>query len=73
MTLMIKKIKVPAGSAVLCPVCLDVGLGDFLVVPGVHQLSDTLLMRTPVFFAREEEDNLRKMLDAGVIQPSLSE
>ena len=41
---LIKKIKVPAGSAVLCPVRLDVGLGDFLVVPGVHLLSDTLLM-----------------------------
>ena len=41
---LIRKIKVPAGSAVLCPVCLDVGLGDFMVVPGVHLLSDTLLM-----------------------------
>ena len=41
---LIRKIKVPAGSAVLCPVRLDVGLGDFMVVPGVHLLSDTLLM-----------------------------
>ena len=41
---LIRKIKVPAGSAVLCPVRLDVGLGDFIVVPGVHLLSDTLLM-----------------------------
>lgn len=32
---LIRKIKVPAGSAVLC---------DFLVVPGVQLLSDTLLM-----------------------------
>ena len=33
----------PAGSAVLlCPVHLDVRLGDLLVVPGVHLLSDTL-------------------------------
>ena len=32
---LIRKIKVPAGSAVLC---------DFFVVPGVHLLSDTLLM-----------------------------
>ena len=41
---LIKKIKVAAGSAVLCPVRLYVGLGYFLVVPGVHLLSDTLLM-----------------------------
>ena len=41
---LIRKIKVLAGSAVLCPVRLDVGLGDFMVVPGVHLLSDTLLM-----------------------------
>ena len=41
---LIRKIKVPAGSAVLCPVRLDIGLGDFIVVPGVHLLSDTLLM-----------------------------
>ena len=41
---LIRKIKVPAGSAVLCPVRLDVGLGDFMVVPEVHLLSDTLLM-----------------------------
>ena len=40
---LIRKIKVPAGSAVMCPVRLDVGLGDFIVVPGVHLLSDTLL------------------------------
>ena len=47
LTLMIKKIKVPAGSAVWCPVRLDVRLGDFLVVPGVHLLSDTLLTCMP--------------------------
>ena len=41
---LIRKIKVPAGSAVLCPVRLDVGLRDFMVVPGVHLLSDTFLM-----------------------------
>ena len=41
---LIRKIKVPAGSAVLCPLRLDVGLGDFMVVPRVHLLSDTLLM-----------------------------
>ena len=41
---LIRKIKGPAGSAVLCLVRLDVGLGDFMVVPGVHLLSDTLLM-----------------------------
>ena len=41
---LIRKIKVPAGSAVLCAVCLDVGLGDFMVVPEVHLLSDTFLM-----------------------------
>ena len=41
---LIRKIKVPAGSAVLCPVGLDAGLGDFIVVPWVHLLSDTLLM-----------------------------
>ena len=40
----IRKIKVPAGSVVLCPARLDVGLGDFMVVPWVHLLSDTLLM-----------------------------
>ena len=44
---LIKKIKVPAGSAVLCPVRLDVGLGDFLIVLGVHLLSDTLLTCMP--------------------------
>ena len=38
---LIRKIKVPAGSAVMCPV--RVGLGDCIVVPGVHLLSDTLL------------------------------
>ena len=33
----------PARSAVLlCPAHLDVGLGNFLAVPGVHLLSDTL-------------------------------
>ena len=36
---LIRKIKVPAGSAVLCPVRLDVGLGDFMVVPKIHPLS----------------------------------
>ena len=41
---LIRKIKVPAISAVLYPVRLDVGLGNFLVVPGVHLLSVTLLM-----------------------------
>ena len=41
---LIRKIKVPAGSVVLCPARLDVGLGDFMVVPLVHLLSDTLLM-----------------------------
>ena len=41
---LIRKIKVPSGSAVLCPVRLDVGLGDFSVVPGVHLPSDILLM-----------------------------
>ena len=41
---LIRKIKAPAGSAVLCPVRLNVGLGEFMVVPGVHLLSDTLLM-----------------------------
>ena len=41
---LIRKIKVPAGSAVLCPLRLDVRLGDFMVVPRVHLLSDTLLM-----------------------------
>ena len=40
---LIRKIKVAAGSAVWCPVRLDVGLGDLLIVPGVHLLSDTLL------------------------------
>ena len=40
----IRKIKAPAGSAVLCPLRLDVGLGDCMVVPGVHLLSDTLLI-----------------------------
>ena len=39
------KIKVPAGSVVLCPARLDVGLVDFMVVVlGVRLLSDTLLM-----------------------------
>ena len=42
---LIRKIKGPAGSAVLCLVRLDVGLGDFMVVPGVHLLSDTLPVR----------------------------
>ena len=41
---LIRKIKGPAGSAVLCLVRLDVGLRDFMVVPGVHLLSDTLIM-----------------------------
>ena len=41
---LIKKIKVAAGSAVLCPVRLYVGMEYFLVVPGDHVLSDTLLM-----------------------------
>ena len=42
--ILIRKMKVPAGSAVLCPVRLDVGLRDLMVVPGVHLLSDTFLM-----------------------------
>ena len=41
---LIRKIKVLAGSAVLCPVRLDVGLIDFLVVPGDHVQSNTVLM-----------------------------
>ena len=44
---LIRKIKVPAGSAVWCPVRLDVGLGDLLIVPEVHLLSDTLLTCMP--------------------------
>ena len=31
------------------------------------------MRRTPPFFAGEEEAHLKKMLDAGVIQPSISE
>jgi hypothetical protein len=31
------------------------------------------MRRTPLFFAGEEEAHLKKMLDAGVIQPSISE
>ena len=31
------------------------------------------MRRTPAFFAGEEEAHLKKMLDAGVIQPSISE
>jgi hypothetical protein len=31
------------------------------------------MRRTPLFFAGEEEAHLEKMLDAGVIQPSISE
>ena len=41
---LIRKIKVPAGSAVPCPLRLDVGLGDFMVLSRVHLLSDTLPM-----------------------------
>ena len=41
---LIRKIKVPTESAVLCPLRLDVRLEDFMVVPEVHLLSDTLLM-----------------------------
>ena len=41
---LIRKNKMSTGSAVLCPDRLDVGLGDFFVVPGVHLLSETLLM-----------------------------
>ena len=41
---LIRKLKVPAGSAVWCSIRLDVELGNFLVVPGVHLLSNTLLM-----------------------------
>ena len=41
---LIRKIKVPAGSAVPCPLRLDVGLGDFMVLSRVHLQSDTLLM-----------------------------
>jgi hypothetical protein len=31
------------------------------------------MKRTPLFFVGEEEVHLKKMLDAGVIQPSISE
>ena len=31
------------------------------------------MRRTPAFLALEEEGHLKKMLDAGVIQPSISE
>ena len=44
---LIRKIKVPAGSTVSCPIRLDVGLGDFMVVPGVHLLSDTHPRKCP--------------------------
>lgn len=33
----------------------------------------SLTLGTPVFFVGEEEANLKKLLDAGVIQPSMSE
>ena len=51
---LIRKIKVPARSAVLCPVRLDVGRVDFMVVvPGVRLLSDTLLM-PHTYYTRED-------------------
>ena len=33
-----------SSDSVFCPVRLGVGLGDFLVEPRVHLLSDTILM-----------------------------
>ena len=44
---MIPIIKVSAGSGVLCPVRLDVGLTDFLVVPRDHLLFEPYLCLTP--------------------------
>lgn len=41
---LVRKVQVPAGSAVMCPFRLDRGLSDYLVIPKIEDLSDALLM-----------------------------
>ena len=53
-------------------------LGDFSAIEhridtGAHPLIKQRMRRTPIGFAQEEEAHLKKMLEAGVIQPSTSD
>ena len=56
----------------------DFDLGNFTAIKheihtGDSQPSKQRMRRTPMCFAQEEEAHLKKMLEAGVIQPSVSE
>jgi hypothetical protein len=53
-------------------------LGNFTetehsIDPGTARPIKQRMRRTPMIFAQEEESHLQKMLDAGVIEPSISE
>lgn len=51
----------------------DFDFGDFTAIEHNNRPIKQRMFRTPMCFANEEEAHLKQMLDAGIIEPSVSE